>query len=482
MLFCQSGPLSQCIEPVAAADRQHVDSESASESSPGSELRAQTLNPDTAEQSSNGEPTPDESEIDTERSEIKQQSRVVNSAESIPTDAGEAKAWAAAPTDSETPTEERFLCCDALDSVFTDESCVQTQQEVTEAGRKARRVKCVAIRGSTDPVLTQQIPSLKHLQFFQCRSCGMDDEQGKLVFQSLTRTRIESWAHSWPALEQLDVSRNSLSSTGIQELTNALRKLPRMRILSLAGNAIGREGGKTLGDGLFAFGGGNLAVLDVSNCDLGTLGTHGICRAISIMKKLRVLDVSYNGIGNSGAESLMHSLSVCLHDECCQLRCLWLQDNGISWLSPVALHGLKTLPLETLDLSWNQLGNSGVECWIFIPQTSPHPDTQERSQVLSVLQSLRDGKQAIKTLKLDSTDISGEGFQDLADTMLQLPWLKKLSLNDNRLGESGCKALGPVLEELKGLQELRVQANGIGEPTCNLLHRFSNVGIVIYCD
>ncbi|KAM9468220.1 NLR family CARD domain-containing protein 3-like [Clarias gariepinus] len=162
-------------------------------------------------------------------------------------------------------------------------------------------------------------------------------------------------------LETLRLHSCDVSDEGCAALTSALRSNPsHLRKLNLSCNHVGDSGVKCL-----------CAVLENPLCKLETLrlehcgvSDEGCAALTSALRSnpshLRDLDLSCNHVGDSGVKCL----SALLENPLCKLETLRMIGCGVSDEGCAALtSALRSNPshLRDLDLSWNNVGASGVK-------------------------------------------------------------------------------------------------------------------------
>ncbi|XP_053540737.1 uncharacterized protein LOC108272815 isoform X10 [Ictalurus punctatus] len=137
------------------------------------------------------------------------------------------------------------------------------------------------------------------------------------------------------------------------------------------------------------------------------------------------------------------------------IRCDTIQKSGWRALDSVLsseTSNLRELHLtvDTLHLTWCELGDSGVK---------------------RVSALLENPQCKVKNLKLCYCDISGEGCAALASALRSNPsHLRELDLSENKLGDSGAKSLSTVLENpLCKLEKLRLSRCDISDEGCAAL-------------
>ncbi|XP_053540642.1 uncharacterized protein LOC100526730 isoform X18 [Ictalurus punctatus] len=161
------------------------------------------------------------------------------------------------------------------------------------------------------------------------------------------------------------------------------------------------------------------------------------------------LDLSGNKLGDSGVKRL----SAPLENPQCKVKNLKLRNCGVSSKGCSGLtSALRSNPshLRELHLSGNYLGDSGVK---------------------SLSAGLENPHCKLEILKLEYCDISDEGCAALVAALRSNPsHLRKLDLSINKLGESGVKCLSAVLENpLCKLEKLNLRECGIIDEGCAAL-------------
>ncbi|XP_062397884.1 protein NLRC5-like [Sardina pilchardus] len=217
-----------------------------------------------------------------------------------------------------------------------------------------------------------------------------------------------------------------LSKASCEMMASVLQRTPSHLIeLDMSDNDLQDEGVELLCVGLRE-----------SQCKLETLRLSGCqisqksCSFLSSALKsnpsfLKQLDLSYNHPGDSGVRELTERLD----DPNCKLETFRfvgckLRDKSCEIVASV-LQSSNTL--MELDLSHNNLGNSGVQL-LSKGLSSPHCKLQ--------------------TLRLSKCEISDEGYVCLAFTLMSNPaCVKDLDVSNNRPGDSAQKLLSATLED-----------------------------------
>ncbi|KAI7800360.1 putative NACHT [Triplophysa rosa] len=175
----------------------------------------------------------------------------------------------------------------------------------------------------------------------------------------------------------------------------------------------------------------------LSDCGVTDEGCVALASALrSNPSHLRELDLSWNNIGNSGVKLI----STGLQNPLCKLEILKLWKCGITAEGCVALSSaLRSNPshLTELYLSWNKIGDSGVKLICDVLE-NPHCK--------------------LEILRLWSCSITDEGCVALTSALRSNPsHLRNLNLSENNVGDSGVKQICDVLENpLCKLEMLRL--------------------------
>ncbi|XP_066517836.1 ribonuclease inhibitor-like isoform X2 [Hoplias malabaricus] len=215
------------------------------------------------------------------------------------------------------------------------------------------------------------------------------------------------------SLKELDLSYNNLKSSRIKELSDGLKRLETLRLMSCELN---EESFDTV---------------------QSVLQSENSC--------LKNLDLSNNDLQDSGVEKLCEGLK----SSHCKLETLRLAGCNLTEQSIITLSETlqaEITSLKELDLSYNDLQGS-------------------------LLEKLSEGVKRLKTLRLMKCKLSDESF-DTVQLVLQSEnsCLKKLDLSNNDLQESGVKKLCAGLKSKHcTLETLRLATCNLSEKTCEYL-------------
>uniref|UniRef100_A0A8C1UND3 Uncharacterized protein n=1 Tax=Cyprinus carpio TaxID=7962 RepID=A0A8C1UND3_CYPCA len=249
-------------------------------------------------------------------------------------------------------------------------------------------------------------------------------------------------------LRELDLSRNQIGDAGVTEISRLLRNSQTLQILRLSDCSISEEGYKALSSALRS-NPSHLIELDLTgndpgpsgvkqlsdllqdpNCQLKTLrflgpaADEGCQYVTGIVGKnpllLRELNLSFRELGDTE----VNQISALLQDKHCTLNTLNLCLCSITEKQCLILtSALKSNPshLRELDLSWNQIKNTGV------------------NHLCDVLKDSHCKLDRLSLYDCGITDVSSL-TQSLTNTKA-LQFLKQLDLSDNKIGDSKQKLI-----------------------------------------
>ena len=250
-------------------------------------------------------------------------------------------------------------------------------------------------------------------------------------------------------LSILDAGFNSVGDTGCEALAlNALAGNSTLKTVYLSGNQIGEAGALAIAGAIMH--GSGLVKLHLTANTVGPTGAKAIAGAISKNdEKLASSDTTQDGSG-SDTQSSMHELHLghcgikpegfvalpgMLVTNLC-LRSLCVAGNGIGDQDIVLLAQAftqnKRVPIEALDLSFNEITDHGVE----------------------YLMNAVWGSTTLRSIRLGNNRIRDRGAQLCAVVLTSIA-LEELDLSCNRqITTTGIKALMKNISEHKALQSL----------------------------
>ncbi|KAG1955373.1 NACHT, LRR and PYD domains-containing protein [Pimephales promelas] len=232
------------------------------------------------------------------------------------------------------------------------DECLIRLSAVIKASRRALLNNCNLTDKSCSS-LAAVLGSDTNLKELNMNNNKLQDSGVKLLCTGLKNIKCK--------LEILRLSCCYMTDEGCSDVTSALKSNPsHLRELDLSGNKLGDSGVKNLSDLLMnpQF---KPEKLHLSDCSITEKQSLILTSALkSNPSHLRELDLSWNYLGNSGVKHLC----AVLKDSHCKLErlrlsCCYMTDEGCSDVTSA----LKSNPshLRELDLSENNLGDSGVK-------------------------------------------------------------------------------------------------------------------------
>lgn len=158
-------------------------------------------------------------------------------------------------------------------------------------------------------------------------------------------------------------------------------------------------------------------------------------------EKIRVLDLSFNEIGDKGILEVALALKGNKTIQSLSLAATKIGNSGDGGLAVIGSLSdiLKNSPLGSLDLSFNMLG----------------------TQSLFFLYQYLQGKSTITQLNLSAVKVDYEGLANITCLAATLPNIKKLSLSDSSITEGRWTGLNGLIESSKTLTNLDLSYNPI---------------------
>ncbi|KAM4706503.1 NACHT, LRR and PYD domains-containing protein 1-like [Discoglossus pictus] len=229
------------------------------------------------------------------------------------------------------------------------------------------------------------------------------------------------------------LDRCDLTSSCCEALQDVITTNRSLITLDLSGNKLGESGVKRLCDGL-RHPDCALRELRLLGCDMTSSCCEDLQDVITINRSLITLDLSYNKLGDFGVKRLCYGLK---HPDCA-LQELRLCRCDLTSSCCQDLQDVITIntSLITLDLSGNELGDSGVKL---------------------LCDGLKDPYCALQELRLDRCNLTSSCCEALQDVITTNRSLITLDLSGNKLGDSGVKRLCDGLRHPDcALRELRL--------------------------
>ncbi|XP_072892094.1 NACHT, LRR and PYD domains-containing protein 3-like isoform X3 [Hemitrygon akajei] len=262
-----------------------------------------------------------------------------------------------------------------------------------------------------------------------------------LSFSGMTLTPIDCAVLSHviglcDTIKHLDLENCHIQCEGIQRLGPGLHKC---QALGLERNDLGDSGVKLVSATLR-----NpeckIQKLGLRDVGLTDSGAEDLVSALSTNPSLTVLDLSDNKLGDSGVKLV----SAALRNPECKIQKLRLHNVGLTDSGAEDLaSALSANPsLTVLDLSGNELGDSGVKL---------------------VSAALRNPECKIQKLGLHNVGLTDSGVKDLVSALSTNPSLTELDLGLNSLTDRSVPALRRLILTLPSLEWIQLRGNRFSE-------------------
>ena len=278
--------------------------------------------------------------------------------------------------------------------------------------------------------------------------------------------------HYLPQLTLLDLSGVHMGDKECRLLAESLKFVRKLQVLNLSFNQLG-QGITELAKHLFNV--PHLTELDLRHTQMGEKEVTGVARSLQSISKLKKLVLSRNPLGQGITELATHLPSV---PHLTELN-LWDTQMGEKEVTAVArsLQGISKL--KKLVLSRNPLGQVITELATHLPSV-PHlteldlAKTQMgEKEVTTVARSL----QSISKLKklVLSFNPLGQGITELVTHLPSVPYLTKLDLMGTQMGEKEVTAVARALKDLPNLKRLNLSSNPLGRGVSELIQHLSSI-------
>lgn len=285
-------------------------------------------------------------------------------------------------------------------------------------------------------------------------------------------------------ISNFDLFHNHISAHGAAFLSLYIKKCQALFELDLGINEIGDDGALVLSEGLKEC--LSLRIFNLDHNQIGNRGVKGLVEALKLCTKLTNLAIGNNCFGSKGIESLL-SLTSVLTLKCddtvgddytpvsfekvvCRsnIELLELVGNQIGGNVKILAAALSNCQnLETLNLTYNQISNTGAKILATALQKSYNLNRIHLGGNIigdNGIHTLAAGLKSsiIKKLNLDDNIIGDDGAKGLQYILKWCKCLKELSICNNHIGADGACKLAKGLEENRELESLDLSKNCIG--------------------
>lgn len=182
---------------------------------------------------------------------------------------------------------------------------------------------------------------------------------------------IGQWLGHTPYLEGLDLRQNELGAVGMRHIAHGLATNSSLLHLSLGSNSATAQGCGAVADALVSAGPlSRLAVLELDSNDAGVAAGRCAADILRSSQGLVHLNLSYNELGDRGIAELVPGIMASPSLASLSLRCCGISSLGASIFAEV----IATVPLHSVDLGQNDLGQDGAELILAAVRLSPTLD------------------------------------------------------------------------------------------------------------
>ena len=278
-------------------------------------------------------------------------------------------------------------------------------------------------------------------------------------------------------LYQLLLSCIYLTAKSATDICKPLHQTHNLHELDLSGNILHSAVGE-LAENLHSL--PQLTKLNLSDAQMGDKECRLLAESLKFVRKLQVLHLSLNPLGQGITELATHLPSV-PHLTKLKLSETQMGEKGVT---AVARSLQSISKLKNLDLSSNPLGQGITELATHLPSV-PHltklklSETQiGEKEVTAVARSLQSISK-LKNLDLSSNPL-GQGITELATHLFNVPHLTELDLERTQMGEKEVTAVARALKDLPELQWLWLSHNPLGRGVSDLSSIPQLWGLVLY--
>ena len=276
---------------------------------------------------------------------------------------------------------------------------------------------------------------------------GLGPSDARLISMALTQNE---------KLVSLKLGYNNLGDDGLKNLARGIAQHSNLESLDLGFNCIGDEGCRSLNEELSSFGyKSRLCTLYLAGNHIGEAGAADLGHIIK-QGSLRKVYLSGNDLGPDGVKVIADSvLEVEYQDSRTTkglttsrgVQELFLGGTGMGLVGCNAVARLLagSSRLKKLSLANSDIGNSQLAILA--------------SSILSNKDSL-----PLESLQLSFNRISSPGIESLMKALWDTPILRELCLDNNLICDSGVKLIAAVLPKMKRLETLNLGFNRFKAP------------------
>jgi len=290
--------------------------------------------------------------------------------------------------------------------------------------------------------------SLKSLDL---RGNRITDESIVLISKSLRKSTT---------LENLNLSRNKITSTGATSLVQLVNK--SLHTLDLSYNPIGDTGIQKLAGGIANT--KTLKELHLTECKIKPHGASFLASAFGVNKSLHTISIGHNPMG--GAQSSKRLAFALMKNS--RLRVLNIGSIGIEdGIEHFARLLETTRSLKEMDLSANKIDDNGALALgnaLTVNRSITNINLKKNKfgdLGLSTLSAALVTNTFISTLDVGGNRISDDGITKLCTVLSTATSVTDLDVSDNNIGIDGAFCLAEVIKSNKSLNIINIVDNPI---------------------
>ena len=247
------------------------------------------------------------------------------------------------------------------------------------------------------------------------------------------------------SLEDLRLTDNRLTTSGIVTIAKSLSNISTLKCLSVKSNLISEEAADSIASVIKINTG--IEELYLGNNKLGA-GALKIIRALKEVSSLKVLDLGNNNTSGIIADDLA---AVIDHNS---LQKLWLANNDLRSCASTILQSLsKITTLAELDLSGNNMSE----------------------EVADFLASAIASNSSLEDLRLTDNRLTTSGIVTIAKSLSNISTLKYLSIQSNLISEEAADSIASVIKINTGIGELYLGNNKLGAGALKIIRALKEV-------
>lgn len=227
--------------------------------------------------------------------------------------------------------------------------------------------------------------------------------------------------------------------------------------INLKANQIGPDGMKSIGNIIKKC--PLLLHLDISCNDIKDEGVYSLTRWIGMCKKLKHLNLPYNQIGSKGINRLKKKISI-LPIEFLNISNNCLGSDGIKFLK-----NFESLTIKHLNLSYNQIKPDDTNNLLLMLSQCPNITDINLSNNLIGLERFPivfRMCEYLECLDLSYNQIGNDGIESFVRELEKCKTLLSLNLSNNKIDDIGADSLARVLGECNYIVCLKLHNNNIG--------------------